>query len=337
MSTGVFSITKEEALRKAGPSDLIELVPLAGDDPLYLPKMLLEELVCAIVTAEFIHLSGPTGSAKSALLEALHLAPENFTTLCAHLGFAVKPLKVFPIEMAIYEAPGDLWGRRALRGGSTLDEPSRIVEAIKEAAAAQGFYPLIWLREIGRVMSAAIQGGLLNLMVKGDVVLPGGERINGRRIAWVADSNYQAEGDSTHTLVTFDDALRRRFSINLTLDYLRPVQEMQVLAHIMVRDPSYGAVDKELIKKVVQMGVVIRKHRSEGNLLSVPPPTIYGYLSFLRFAKALSHLSLQHVAQATLLGNASRDDDKFVQSVLAGAFGLKPAEGEDAPRGANLL
>ena len=81
--------------------------------------------------------------------------------------------------------------------------------------------------------SSSVQGGLLNLIVKGDIVLPDGSRIDGRGISWVADSNYQAEQDATHTLVTLDDALKRRFSINLTLDYLSAEQEMQVLHHIL--------------------------------------------------------------------------------------------------------
>ena len=70
-------------------------------------------------------------------------------------------------------------------------------------------------------------------MTKGEVVLPDGAEINVREIAWIADSNYQAEQDSTHTLVTLDDALKRRFSVNLTLDYLSTEQEAMVLHHIL--------------------------------------------------------------------------------------------------------
>jgi MoxR-like ATPase len=69
-------------------------------------------------------------------------------------------------------------------------------------------------------------------MTKGDIVLPDGARIDGRRIAWVADSNYQAEQDFTHTLVTLDDALRRRFSVNLTMGYLAAEQEIKVLQNL---------------------------------------------------------------------------------------------------------
>ena len=70
------------------------------------------------------------------------------------------------------------------------------------------------------------------MMTNGDITLPNGYRLPGKGIAWVADSNYQAEQDSTHTLVTLDDALKRRFSINLTLDYLSAGQEVEVLHHL---------------------------------------------------------------------------------------------------------
>lgn len=234
MGNRVFLVDKPGECRKAGHTDLIELLPVSGSHPLFMMKWTLEVLVYGIVHHEFIHLSGPTGTAKSSLLEALYLMPENFNSLCRGLGFPVLPLKLYPIEMATYETPGELYQRRSLKNGSTYDEKSKLVEALEDAARSnQSCYPLIWLREMGRVHSSSVQGGLLNLMTKGDIVLPEGSRLNGRSIAWVADSNYQAEQDSMHTLVAFDDALKRRFSINLTLDYLSANQEVQVLQHII--------------------------------------------------------------------------------------------------------
>src|SRR5262249_55061018 len=163
--------------------------------------------------------------------------------------------RLYPIEMAVYEAPGELYLRRALAGGNTYDEPSRLVCALDDAARSRGdHYPLVWLREMGRVHSSSVQGGLLDLMVKGDLVLPDGRRIDGRGIAWIADSNYQAETSSTHTLVTLDDALRRRFSINLTLDYLNAEQEALILGRLA------GHADAERIAQVVKLGHVIRRH-----------------------------------------------------------------------------
>lgn len=234
MAIGIYRVHVPDEYRKAGPTDLVELSPPPGGNPLFLPKWKVEVLVHGIVHHEFIHLSGPTGSAKSSLLEALHLVPENFLGICKALEYEARPLKLYPVEMATYEAPGELYQRRALKNGTTYDEKSALVLSLEEANRCRGQqYSLIWLREIGRVHSSSVQGGLLNLMTKSDIVLPDGTRIDGQGISWVADSNYQAEHDSTHTLVTLDDALKRRFSINLTMGYLTAEEEVQVLHQIL--------------------------------------------------------------------------------------------------------
>lgn len=234
MPTKIYRINKPNEYRQAGPDDLIALLPAPGENPLFMVKWVIEILAAGIANYEFIHLSGPTGSAKSSLLEALYLVPGNFQGICKGLGIEDRPLRLYPVEMATFETPGELYYRRALKSGTTFDEKSRLVEALEDASKTNGdVYPLIWLREIGRVHSSSVQGGLLNLMTKGDIVLPDGSRIDGRKIAWVADSNYQAEQDSTHTLVTMDDALKRRFSVNLTLDYLSSEQEFRALQHIL--------------------------------------------------------------------------------------------------------
>jgi hypothetical protein len=233
MTTFIYRIHKTAEYRRAGPDDLIQLLPVPGQHPLFLPKWFLEVLAFAISHQEITHISGPTGSAKSSVLEALYRVPENFQLVCKGAGFKPLPIKLYPIEMATFEAPGELYQRRSLQDGTTFDEPSKLVQALEDAAQADGrFYPLVWLREMGRVHSSSVQGGLLNLMSRYDILLPDNRRLDGSKIAWVADSNYQAEGDSTHTLVTLDDALKRRFTINLTLDYLDLYQEIQVLHHI---------------------------------------------------------------------------------------------------------
>jgi hypothetical protein len=239
MGTAIYRVDRRNEYRRAGPDDLIELLPVPGQNPLFLPKWFLEVLAYAIAAHEVTHVSGPTGSAKSSVIEAFHLVPENFQIVCEALGFKPLLIKLYPVEMATFEAPGELYQRRSLKDGTTFDEPSVLVRALEDAAQANGcFYPLIWLREMGRVHSSSVQGGLLNLMSKYDILLPDGRRLDGSKVAWVADSNYQAVGDSTHTLVTLDDALRRRFTINLPLDYLDLLQEVQVLQHIVqeVRD-----------------------------------------------------------------------------------------------------
>ena len=237
MATNIYHLSKPDEYGQAGPGDLIALLPAPGENPLFMVKWVIEILVAGIAGHEFIHLSGPTGSAKSSLLEALYLVPGNFQEICKGLGIEERPLHLYPVEMATFETPGELYYRRALRDGTTFDEKSRLVEVLEDASKANGdAYPLIWLREMGRVHSSSVQGGLLNLMTRGDIVLPDGSRVDGRKIAWVADSNYQAEQDSTHTLVSMDDALKRRFSVNLTLDYLSPEQEFQALQHILNKE-----------------------------------------------------------------------------------------------------
>lgn len=96
-------------------------------------------------------------------------------------------------------------------------------------------------------------------------------------------------------------------------------------------------IDKELIVKVVQLGNLIRGRRAEGILLSVVPPTIYGYLAFLRMTASLPHLTLQQVALATLLGNASQEDRKHVASVFNEVFGLHTEHEDDPTLGGNFF
>lgn len=325
MAIEVFRVWLPEEYHQAGPWDLIELRPVTGQHPLFLPKYLLEYLVYGICHYEMIHLSGGTGTAKSSLLEALSQVPENFRCICEALGFPYLPLQLYAIEMATFEAPSELYQRRALQQGCTYDEKSSLVQALEKAAQAAGrFYPLIWLREIGRVHSAAVQGGLLNLMSKGDILLPDGTRLDGRAIAWCTDSNYLAERDAIHTLCPLDDALKRRFSIQITLGYLDAAAEVKILKHILQEN---GKDLEEAILQVVQLGQAIRQQRQEGKLLSVPPPTIYGYLALLRLAQRLPHLELRQAAEITLLGHVGPDDQKVAKNVLAQVFGLQsPAE-----------
>jgi hypothetical protein len=98
-----------------------------------------------------------------------------------------------------------------------------------------------------------------------------------------------------------------------------------------------ATVNPELIVKAVQLGQVIRRYRAEGNLQSVAPPTLYGYLAFLRMAQALPHLSIQQVALATLLGNASGEDHKHITGVFNEVFGMQMADEDDPTLGGKLF
>jgi MoxR-like ATPase len=337
MSENIFRIDKASEYARASLDDLIQLKPVEECTSIILPKWQIEALFYAIVYGEFIHISGPTGAAKTSLIEALCLVPDNFKCLCKALGVPVKPLRLYPIDMVSFDTPGELLARRALSEGSTYDEDSLLVKALREAhAEREEAYTAIWLCEIGRVHSASIQGGLLNLMTRNDIHLPGGDRIPGSGIAWVADSNYQAENDSTHTLVTFDDALKRRFTVNLTLEYPSGSQEMLILKRLR----SLGQIPEvgdDLVRKVVRLGQDIRERKSHGELQSVAPPTIYGYESFLRMAHTLGHLNLRQVAMATMLGNASPADTKGLTVLFSGVFALKSEDTDEASTGGAVL
>jgi MoxR-like ATPase len=340
MNKPIYRVWNQDEFRKAGPSDLIELRPVPGFHPLFFRKAELEQIVYAIVANEPCHISGPTGTAKSSLIEALYRVPENFFALCAAVEFPKKPLRLYPIQVLTYETPGELYQRRALRDGTTFDEKSLLVLALEEACGlVKNYYPLIWLRELGRVHSSSVQGGLLDMMTTGDIVLPDGSRISGGGISWIADSNYQAENDSTHTLVVFDTALKRRFCVNITLGYLPAEQETLVVREILKKEKprGYQKTDEELVDKIVMLGHAIRRQRDEGNLHSAPPPTISGYLAFVRMAIRLRHLSLQQVAMATLLGHCSREDGKQASAVLNEVFGLQAIEADDPAMGVNLF
>ncbi|BBO80664.1 hypothetical protein [Desulfosarcina ovata] len=328
MGENVYDVNSAEDLRKAGPSDLIVLNPAPGANPLYLPKKTTEIFAYGVKNKELMHISGPTGTAKSSFLEAMNME-ENFFPICKSLGFNDhKPIKLYTAEMVCFETPGELYQRRALKDGTTYDEPSIIVKALKDAEAyRETHHAVLWIKEMGRAHAPSIQGGLLDLMVKTQIRLPDGAHIDAMDVAWVCDSNYQAENDSVHTLVTFDDALKRRFRLNITLDYLTAEQEEQVLYHLIRRWRLRPEL-RPLVPKIVRMGQKIRYQKIEGNLQSATVPTIYGYEGLLKMMDALPHLSLRDAVFHTLLGNTNLDDSKTAMATFNEVFGLQ-AEAED--------
>jgi MoxR-like ATPase len=316
-----FNIHSEKEYKSAGPNDLIALIPVNGSNQLFIAKNILEMLTYGITHNEFIHLSGPTGSAKSSLIEALARKSDNFEWLCKYLGYPFKPLQVYEIEMAIFDTPAELYQRRSLNEKGTYDEESILVKAIKEAIKkSDDHYTFIFLKEMGRVHSASIQGGLLNLMTKSDIVLPSEEVLPGGKVSFIADSNYQSMEDAQHTLVTLDDALKRRFSINIMLDYLSELEEGAVVHHLLKQKNGTKKIDEELIGNIVKLGHLIRHYRTEGNLLSVVAPTIYGYLTCYEMAEALPHTGIQAIVSNTMLGNASKDDQRMVDTLIQNVF-----------------
>lgn len=330
----VYRVDKFQELEAAGPGDLVELNKGTASHSIIVPKLLLVFLISAITRGKRIHLSGPTGTAKTTLIEAI-ADESNFQPLCRLISktrpeFVVKPLKVFPVEMAIFEDPGGMISRRSIRDGNTYDEPSVLMKALREAADSKAAaYPLIWLREMGRVHSADVMGGLLDIVVDGPIQpVTYIEPIDGRGLAWIADSNYQVGDEATHTLVTLDDAVRRRFEVALTQDYLSPSQESDVMRHI-VKQMHLG-VKSELVDQVVKLGSIIRNKRKAGTLRSLAPPTIGAYKAFLEMSQDQQGVSPQDIARSTLLGHASTEDEKLLPAVTAELWGAQAVNEEDA-------
>jgi energy-coupling factor transporter ATP-binding protein EcfA2 len=304
----VFPIDEPRRFKEAGANDLIGLLPVPGYNPICIEKWRLEVIFYALVRGEFMHIAGPTGSGKTSVLLALACVPRNFELLCRYYGYKVAPLFLHPVEMIVFDTPGELIQRRGLKNGTTFDEESSLITSLREAAAGTGAgYQAIWLRELGRVHSATIQGGLLDLMTHGDIMLP-----------------------------VFDDALKRRFTINLGLDYLSLEQEVQIL-HYLRESGDVPAVSDDLLIGVVQLGHAVRDSRLEGNLRSVTPPTIYGYMAFLRLIHCMPHLSLIQVAQATFLGNASNEDLETIPTVFSDVFGVQSEFEDDSAIGRNMV
>jgi hypothetical protein len=326
-----------EEFAKAGPGELVALPPRPGTPPMTVSKTTLEGLAHGIVSGAFIHVHGETGTGKSALLESLGGDADAWAALCSGMRLPFKPLRMFPIEMVLFETPAELYTRRAIRDGRTYDEESCLVHALREAAAsAEQSYNLIWLREMGRVHSASVQGGLLNLITDGTIQLPNGNDIDAKSIAWVADSNYNADETAVHTVVELDNAIARRAVVNIPCDYLPPEDEVRIVCCF----ESMGylpTTDEALVTKVVDLGQAIRVQRRQGNLASVAPPTLHGYFAFLRMAHALAHLPIQDVANMTLLGSASPSDREQLAGLFSEVFGVRKKSQKDALMGGESL
>mgnify|MGYP006305509761 FL=1 len=93
-----------------------------------------------------------------------------------------------------------------------------------------------------------------------------------------------------------------------------------MLIHLLRNKNNRNKVNEDHIKKITKMGQMIRQYRNEGNLLSLVPPTIYGYLTCYEMLQMFPHLGIQHIASNTLLGNASKEDQRIVDSLTQNVF-----------------
>ena len=316
-------VTDIASYRLASANDLIKLLPVPCCNALVLPRWLLDAVVIGIVKGKRIHITGPTGTAKTSLVKALERVPDNFDCICRALNLPQKSLLVKHIESCVFETPGEVIQRRAVKNGTSYDEYSLLVNALRAAETEkEQNYVVIFLKEMGRVHSAAVQGGFLNLMERDVVELPDGTAVNVSGLTWLADSNYGAEHDATHALVLFDDALKRRFNDHISMEYLTPEQEMDVITTLIADDLNFHNVQHEWIDEVVRLGQQIRQLRTEGSLTNVVPPTIDGYLSYLSKRLEQPYLDIQQVANIVFFGPASSDERKQLPSIVNQLFGI---------------
>ncbi len=314
----IYQVTPEE-YRKAGPEDLVRLEPLDGCVAPIVERQKLDLLVRGVVRGGCVHVSGETGTAKTLTIRTLLLNPANFHSICK------APLEVYSCPISRFDGPPELSFRRAIKDGTTYDEDSLLVEALKKEDGRAGKrYAAVLLPELGRTHYEMIQGALVELI--NDAVLLDNERrlLRVEHVAWVADSNYAAdEGGANFSLVSFDDALRRRFSTSIEMGHPSQEQECAILQTLVPEAPEPE------VAAIVRLGAETRSSRRDGALLSVPPPTLYGYAEFLRTRLELPHLPADVVAFASIFGHCSEEDRALAADLLARTHGVGTGEAAD--------
>jgi energy-coupling factor transporter ATP-binding protein EcfA2 len=320
MKTKIYDIRDKEEYRAAMPFDLIKLIPAVGNHSHYKYKYALDIMTFGICHQKSIHLSGPTGAGKSSLIEAITEEHENFRLLCEYSGYEYKPPLLYEIEMVKFDTPGECYERTKIKNRDTVDVPSAIIEALQDARQKKkDHYPIVYFMEMGRVHTASIQGGLLNIVGKPYVKSIENQKLPTGNVCFIADSNYQAAGDATYTLVTFDEALKRRFDINLSIPHFPEENQVHIM-HDLVHDTLEKTPDVELIKNIIKLGQVIRQYKAEGNLVSVSEPNPKGYLTCYEMIKALPGIGVNLAVTNSMLGNAASEDLKLVDTSIQTVF-----------------
>ncbi|KPK43380.1 MAG: hypothetical protein AMK72_13390 [Planctomycetes bacterium SM23_25] len=265
-----------------------------------------------------VHLSGLSGTGKTHFLGSLLEVGENFDLLCAALDAPRWPqLRMHRIPVGVYETPNEMFYLPRVENFTSVEEPQPVLRALMAAEEDAAALHVVWLEELGRGITPAVQSSLLGLVGEQVIHEPRGRVFELPNVAFVCDSNYAANTAGQFVLYDLDQAVARRWLRRITMVPLALEHEGAVLKEIMPE-----ATDTQ-VRQVVALAVGIRRKQSEGALRSIVPPTIDAELECLRgMCRGLADVRTN--VFTTLLGHCDpeRDTDE-AETVYAEAFGVQ--------------
>jgi hypothetical protein len=167
-----------------------------------------------------------------------------------------------------------------------------------------------------------ISTALLDLMTKSEIEINESTRIPPNTVSFCADSNYQAAGSASsgnYVLSTLDEAVNRRFEIQLEINFLPKDMEIEVLRFLVQQNLPSEEIDNTLICNIVELGSKIRGLRNSGKISSINP-TPYNYLAAYRLIKGLPERDVISLLKKTIVGNASEQDKPQLDSLINNVF-----------------
>jgi hypothetical protein len=318
---------------QASSGSVVRLLPYSNySHPFYVDYDLATIAIDALCTRSPLHLSGPSGTGKSHLLNSLLYGPRdniNKISECLDLPRWVR-IKCHRIYVSMFETPGEIWYRVEVNNFSTEERPQKMLEIFEEASADSKTLHVVWLVESGRGITESVQGAFLEIIGQDTIREPRGQTFETTNIAFVTDSNHAANESGEFAIWDLDQAYGRRWSCRVTLEGLTSEQEAMVL-----RELAPQATDQQ-IKQVIALAMGIRQKQNEGTLLSIMPPTIDTELYLLSCMRRLP-VSTRFLVFNTLMGHCSRRDRDEAETVFVEAFGVRVKANTPAEEAVGVL
>jgi hypothetical protein len=311
----VFDVTDFDL---ASSGSLLRMQPLPNSHAYFADYDIAVLVVDALATLAPVHLSGPSGTGKTHMLNSLLFGPPaNFYCISNGLGLPQWPrIRAHRILVSMYETPGEVWYKTGVVRFTTLQQPQKILEVLEEASADPEALHIVWLVESGRGISSAVQGGWLEIVGQRTIREPNGKVFELGNVAFVTDSNHSANVSGEFSIWDLDQAYGRRWTRRINLAALSPDQEAAVL-----RELAPAATDQQ-IQQVVSLAVTIRQKHEEGGLRSCLPPTIDAELDLLGCMSRLRQ-NTRTLVFNTLLGHCASREIEEAETAYAEAFGVQ--------------